>query len=162
MQFKVRRAILGDEMALRTVRLQALADSPRAFSSTYEREAARTLEDWRRWLAPSATFILEADGEPCGLAAGVPDQNAASVIELTAMWVRPEARGKGAADALVSSVKSWAAEMGASSVRLIVNEDNTSARRCYERCGFRPTGRRSVLERTGDIEIEMICNLHPA
>jgi ribosomal protein S18 acetylase RimI-like enzyme len=78
------------------------------------------------------------------------------------MWVRPDSRGKGAADALVSSVKSWAAEMGAASVRLIVNEDNTSARRCYERCGFRPTGRRSVLERTGDIEIEMICNLHPA
>jgi GNAT superfamily N-acetyltransferase len=155
MRFEVRRAAIGDESVLRELRLQALTDSPRAFSSTYEREVARTIEDWRRWLAPAATFILKDDGEPRGLVAGVPDQNDASIMHLMAMWVHPDIRGTGAADALISSVKAWAVHKGASEVRLKVVEGNDRARRCYESAGFRPTGRQSVIERNGDLEIEM-------
>jgi hypothetical protein len=59
LQFDVRLAAIGDEHVLRSLRLQALADSPGAFSSTYERELARTIEDWRQWLAPGVTFILQ-------------------------------------------------------------------------------------------------------
>jgi GNAT superfamily N-acetyltransferase len=157
MEFTVRRAVIGDEAVLRTLRLQALSDSPRAFSSTYDRELARTTEDWRRWLAPSATFLLEADGEARGLVAGLPDAQDSSVVYLMAMWVHPEMRGTGAADLLVSSVKAWAAEVGAAQVRLNVVKGNDRARRCYERAGFRDTGRRGVIERTGDVEIEMSC-----
>jgi GNAT superfamily N-acetyltransferase len=105
MQFNVRRAVIGDEPVLRALRLQALTDSPRAFSSTYERELARATEDWRLWLAPGVTFILEAGGEPCGLVAGSRDQHDFSVVHLMAMWVHPDVRGTGAADVLVSSVK---------------------------------------------------------
>src|SRR5271170_4948620 len=119
-EFHVRRAVIGDETALRALRLQALTDSPRAFSSTYERELARTTEDWRRWLAPSATFFLEADGEARGLVAGVSDTHDSSVVHLMAMWVHPDVRGTGAADLLVSSVKGWAAGVGAKEVRLNV------------------------------------------
>lgn len=158
MRFAVRRAALGDEAVLRALRLQALSDSPRAFSSTYERELARTTEDWRRWMAPGVTFLLEADGQPRGLVAGVRDQQDSSVVHLMAMWVHPDARGTGAADILVTSVKSWAVEVGATQVHLDVVEDNLRARRCYERAGFRATGRQSVLERTGDVELEMICD----
>jgi GNAT superfamily N-acetyltransferase len=158
MEFSVRRAAIGDEPLLRTLRLQALTDSPRTFGSTYEREVARTMEDWRRWLAPGATFLLEAGGEPRGLVAGVRDANDALAVHLMAMWVHPGLRGTGAADALVSSVKAWANEIGATQVRLNVVERNTRARRCYERSGFRATGRRSVLERSGDTEIEMTCD----
>ena len=167
MQFSVRRAIIGDEPVLRTLRLQALTDSPRAFSSTYEREVARTAEDWRGWLSPAATFILEADGEPRGLVAAVPDQNDASIMHLMAMWVHPNIRGTGAADALISAVKAWAVHKGATEVRLKVVAGNDRARRCYERAGFRPTGRQSVLEKNGDVEIEMawsgdsVLNLPP-
>jgi GNAT superfamily N-acetyltransferase len=158
MQFRVRRAVIGDEAVLRALRLQALTDSPRAFSSTYERELARTAEDWRRWLAPGATYLLEADGEARGLVAGVPDAHDSSVVHLMAMWVHPYVRGTGAADLLVSSVKAWAAEVSATQVRLNVVESNSRARRCYERAGFRDTGRRGLIERTGDVEIEMICD----
>jgi len=150
----VRRAVIGDEAALRALRLQALTDSPQAFGSTYEREAARTVEDWRRWLAPGVTFLLEADGEARGLVAGVRDPQDASVVNLMAMWLHPDFRGAGAADALVSSVKSWAAEVGAAQVRLNVVGDN-------ERAGFRATGRQGVVEKNGNIEIEMSCALVP-
>lgn len=155
MEFTVRRAAIGDEAVLREMRLQALTDSPRAFSSTYEREVARTTEDWRRWLAPSATFLLEADGETRGLVCGVPDTHDSSVVYLMAMWVHPDVRGTGAADLLVSRVKAWASEVGAKEVRLNVVEGNDRAKRCYERAGFRDRGRRGVIERTEDIEIEM-------
>ena len=67
MRFEVRRAVIGDEPVLRSLRLQALTDSPRSFSSTYERELARTTQDWQRWMAPGVTFILVAEGEPRGL-----------------------------------------------------------------------------------------------
>jgi GNAT superfamily N-acetyltransferase len=155
MQFSVRRAVIGDEPVLRAVRLQALSDSPTAFSSTYERELARTTEDWQRWLAPGVTFLLEAGGEACGMVAGVRDSRDTSVVHLMAMWVHPDHRGTGAADALVSTVKAWAAEVGATQVRLKVVERNERARRCYERAGFRPTGWQGVLEKNGDVEIEM-------
>jgi GNAT superfamily N-acetyltransferase len=155
MQFDVRRAAIGDEPVLRALRLQALTDSPKAFGSTYERELARTTEDWKRWLSPGVTFILEASGEPRGLVAGSRDPHDASVVHLMAMWVHPDLRGTGAADLLVSSVKAWAAEAGATQVRLNVLENNGPARRCYEPTGFRATGRQGVVERTGDIEMEM-------
>jgi ribosomal protein S18 acetylase RimI-like enzyme len=163
MQFEVRRAPIGDESVLRELRLQALTESPRAFSSTYEREVARTIEDWRRWLAPAATFILTADGEPRGLVAGVPDQNDASIMHLMAMWVHPDIRGTGAADLLISSVKAFAAQLGATQVLLKVVENNGRAKRCYERAGFRATGRQGVIEKNGDVEIEMTwaCGPHP-
>ena len=80
-RFQVRRAVIGDEPVLRPLRLQALTDSPVAFSSTYERELARTTEDWRRWRAPGATFILEADGEPRGLVSGSRDAHGFSMVD---------------------------------------------------------------------------------
>lgn len=159
MEFSIRRAVIGDESVLRELRLQALADSPRAFSSSYEREAGRTTEDWRRWMAPGVvTFILEADGQARGLVAGTRDANETSVAHLMAMWVHPRLRGTGAADALVSSVKAWAVEAGVTEVRLNVVENNERARGCYERAGFRATGRQGVVEKSGDIEIEMAWN----
>ncbi len=48
MRCELRRAVIGDEPVLRALRLPALTDSPTAFSSTYERELARTTEGWRR------------------------------------------------------------------------------------------------------------------
>jgi len=142
---------------LRELRLQALSDSPNAFGSTYERELARTLEEWQRWLSPAATFILEADGEPRGLVAGIRDEEDASIVHLKSMWVHPDVRGTGAAHALIATVKNWAAESGAAEVRLFVFENNSRARRCYERAGFRATGRDAILERDGEREIEMSC-----
>lgn len=155
MRFHVRRAIPGDEPVLRKLRLQALADSPQAFGSTYQQELARTPEDWRRWLAPRVTFLLEANGEVRGLVAGVPDPQDSEVVDLRSMWVHPDQRGTGAADTLVSCVKSWASEVGAKRVRLQVFDNNGRARRCYERAGFRATDRPATVGQTGNLEIEM-------
>ena len=151
----VRRATLGDEPILRELRLLALSDTPDAFGSTYDRELARTEADWRRWLAPGATFILD-DGEgPRGLVAGMHDAADPEIVHLMAMWVHPGLRRSGASDALVAAVLAWARDEHARVVRLAVIGANVPARRCYERNGFRATGKQSVRERDGAIEIEM-------
>jgi GNAT superfamily N-acetyltransferase len=159
MEFLVRQAVFGEEGVLRGLRIQALKDSPSAFSTTLEREMARTTEDWRKWLGPGVTFLLEAGGEARGLVNGSRDPEDASVVLLRAMWVQPEMRGTGAAAALVEAVKAWAKEIGAKEVRLDVVEKNLRARRCYERAGFRATGKTGVVEKSGDVEIEMVCGV---
>jgi len=151
---KVRRAAMGDESVLRDLRLQALADAPDAFGSTYERELARSTDDWRRWLSPGATFILEDREAARGLVACARDAADASVVHLMAMWVAPASRGSGAADALVTEVIAWARADGARLVRLQVVEHNAPARRLYERHGFRATGVTRVRERDGAIELD--------
>ena len=140
---------------LRALRLQALADAPDAFGSTYERELARTVDDWRRWLSPGATFILEDRLAACGLVACARDAADATIVHLMAMWVAPAARGSGAADALVNQVIAWARADGARVVRLQVVEDNVRARRLYERHGFRVTGVTRVRERDGAVELDV-------
>jgi GNAT superfamily N-acetyltransferase len=151
----VRRAAIGDEATLRELRLRALADAPEAFGSTYERELARTVDDWRRWLSPGATFILEEAGAACGLVACAQDASDASDVDLMAMWVAPSVRGRGAGDPLVGEVIAWARGHGARVVRLQVVQDNAPARRLYERHGFRVTAAARMRPRDGAIELDM-------
>jgi ribosomal protein S18 acetylase RimI-like enzyme len=152
--FAVRRAAVGDVATLRAVRLEALAEAPEAFGSTYERELARTTADWQGWLSRGATFFVEADGAR-GLVAGRRDEGDGAVVQLMAMWVHPALRGGAAADALVSSVVAWAAAQGAAIVRLRVARGNDRAIRCYERNGFQRTGRQVTGQRESLVEIEM-------
>ena len=159
MHFTVRRAEIADVPVLRTLRIEALSTEPDAFGSTLERELGRTEEEWKRWIAPNPTFLLESGGEPRGMVAGMQDSDDASTAHLMAMWVHPQARGTGAAASLIAAVRQWAGDIGAAQVRLKVVETNLRARRCYERCGFRATGRRFVREKDGAIELEMALAL---
>src|SRR5262245_31238957 len=76
----VRRAISGDEPVLRALRLEALSIDPGAFGSTYERELARTTADWRRWLSPGATFLLDTSDGAKGLVSGKIDETDPTVV----------------------------------------------------------------------------------
>jgi ribosomal protein S18 acetylase RimI-like enzyme len=151
----VRRAAFGDEPVLRALRLEALAESPEAFSSTLERERARTTDDWRRWLSPpGVTLLLEERGEARGLVAGTRHAEEPGVAYLMAMWVDPRLRGSGAADLLIRRHLEWADEAGARLVRLGVMDANVRARRAYERHGFRLSGTRTQ-QRDGRVELQM-------
>jgi len=159
MNFTVRRAQLEDLASLRDLRIQALTESPTAFSSTVDIELARAPETWRRWLTNGATFLLTAEGRDSGIAAGLPDKDDPSIVYLVSMWVHPSLRGSGAAEHLVAAVKEWAVRFGASQVRLLCVRDNIRAGRFYERVGFRSTGKNIVRERDGAIELELACQV---
>lgn len=152
---RTRRATTGDESALRDLRLQALLDEPHAFGSTYERELERTNDDWRKWMSPGVTFILEDAERPRGIVAAARDPKLSDAVQLMAMWVHPELRGSGAADLLVEDVVGWARSQGAYRVCLLVVDGNLRARRFYERVGFRAPGRTRIRQRDGAIEVEM-------
>ena len=129
----------GDEALLRDVRIAALTDSPAAFSSTLQREHARSVADWRRWFSPGVTFLwLDEAGAGGGLVAAVVDA-AGRRAELMSMWVRPDLRGHGVGDALVGGVVQWSQQQGLS-LLLHVVDDNGAAAALYVRLGFRATG----------------------
>jgi GNAT superfamily N-acetyltransferase len=151
----VRRAALGDELTLREIRLQALSDAPNAFGSTYEREVARTISDWQRWMSPGVAFILYVPAGARGMVAGLRDETDPEVVHLMAMWVHPTIRGSEGAAELVAAVVGWSRSEGAKVVRLKVIQGNDRARRFYERMGFRSTGQEEIRQRDGLIEIQM-------
>ena len=81
-------------------------------------------------------FVAEDDGTLVGLAhvrLFARPLAAASGLYLDDLFVSPAARGKGAAPALLASVKAFAAEHGHSVVRWITAEDNARARGLYDK-----------------------------
>jgi ribosomal protein S18 acetylase RimI-like enzyme len=66
-------------------------------------------------------------------------------MHLVGMWVDPQRRRRGVAQALVEQAVCWAEERQAREVILWVADHNIPARRLYERIGFRPTGERQPL-----------------
>jgi len=137
------RVLTPDDWALwRQLRLAALADAPDAFGSRlsdWQGEGDRE-ERWRARLAIPGSFNVVAvlDGQPVGMASGVPAADAAA--ELISMWVGPGARGKGVGDALVDVVEGWARRERAMSLRLAVSQGNENAVALYRRRGLSLTG----------------------
>lgn len=151
---EIRRLVPDDWASLRQVRLASLADAPDAFSSTLAREQGFGEQLWRSRTASSAIFLAWQHGQPAGMAAGVPEQavRAAGFSDATpgaahlmSMWVSPDARGQGIADALVAWVCDWASAEGAAQLELWVTEVNARARAFYRRLGFVSTGRRQLV-----------------
>lgn len=127
---------------VRAVRLRALRDAPDAFWSTFDEERDDPPEQWRERLAraDAVTFLGVVDDADAGIAVGAPHHADPDDAGLYAMWVAPEARGRGLGDALVAAVVSWATDAGYPILRLEVADANAAAVALYARAGFAPTG----------------------
>ncbi len=97
-----------------------------------------------RWVAAVAepetrTLIAVSDRQPVG---------AACVTDgwLEGLYVVPEHWGTGLADELHGRALELLRELGSASCKLWVLEDNTRARRFYERRGWRENGETRVVE----------------
>ena len=66
-------------------------------------------------------------------------ENESGLLLMDGIFVRPEARGRGAGGALLDAVCAEAERRGLRGVRLDVIDDNARARALYERKGFTPT-----------------------
>ena len=131
------RALTSDDWkAWRALRLAALAEAPDAFGSTLAGWQNAPEERWRDRLSiPGALDLIALhDGDPAGMATGIPDGNGS--VEVISVWVDPAARGAGVGDALLAEIARWATGSGAAVVRLAVRRDNGPAIRLYERAGF--------------------------
>lgn len=144
---RVRHALAADCHHLREIRLASLATDPDAFGGTFAHALSHPSGWWERWAAESElgvsqrTFVLEADdGRWMGLALVRRADGEAGSAVLNAMWVAPEARGRGGSGLLCDACAAWAAERGCRELSLTVVVENHAARHAYEAAGFAVSG----------------------
>lgn len=146
----------------RDARLRALADSPTAFGSTYEREAAFSEALWRERLASKDGVSVLGTADGSAVAMGGTFVPGDGWCHLFGMWVDPAWRGRGLSLRVLDLLTTWAADRDLP-VSLHVTVGNLVARAVYERRGFVATGEtcplrpgaaerieRMVLPSTGD------------
>jgi N-acetylglutamate synthase-like GNAT family acetyltransferase len=95
--------------------------------------------------ADAETFVAVADGRVVGLAtvhARDVLHQPRPFVQLTALVVPPDMRGRGVGRTLVATVEHWATEHGADRLVLTTALHRAEAPGFYERLGFEHTGRR--------------------
>lgn len=137
--YNVRRIGAEEWRKYKRIRLEALRHDPQAFASSYEREAARTDEDWQsRIAAATGEFIgVESGGDFLAIG-GAYAENDAGEWNVVAIYVSPEHRGQGLGRILMEGIIGIMKDRG--DVRrlvLDVNVKQTAAIGLYESCGFR-------------------------
>lgn len=138
----IRRLNPGEAALYRALRLEALAESPDAFATTYEAAVARDEESWIQQADGSASgpdraiFVAIAQ-QPAGLAAIYRDAGDTTVGELIQMWIAPEHRGTTLAGDLLGALLDWAVRQGFEKIRAEVTPGNQRALGFYQKCGFR-------------------------
>jgi ribosomal protein S18 acetylase RimI-like enzyme len=132
--------------AFKSVRLQALQDSPGAFGSTYARESAFSEDEWLsravNMNGEKRIGYLAMDNElPCGIIGSFLDEQNTTQAQVIAMWVAPAYRRTGLGSALIAAIQGWARSKGISTLLLMVTSNNHAAIAFYQRLGFTLTGR---------------------
>ena len=143
-EIEVRVALASEWETVRTIRLQALCESPEAFGSSLARESVMDEGTWLGRISSGHWVLAWINGQPCGVAAGVVDRESGD-HELVGLWVVPDRRGNGVATALIESIRSWATDLHAETLVLRVVETNMPAQRLYARFGFVRTGQRAPV-----------------
>lgn len=142
MTLELRTIVERDWQMARVLRLRSLSEDPDAFAATFAVENAFDDASWiarAKWNAEgvATTGVLAfIDGAAVGIAVGV---RKADVVELNALWVAPEARGKHVGEALVEAVCAWARARGVGCVELEVALTSHAAQALYRKLGFEPT-----------------------
>jgi RimJ/RimL family protein N-acetyltransferase len=134
---QIRLLTPADAASYRAIRLAGLKDTPEAFGSTFEAEAAKPLAWFFNRLTAAQIFGALRGREVVGVAGfAVRDgEKEAHKGLLWGMYVRPEARGTGVAPRLVEAVIDFARPR-VELIQLSVVMGNEPARRLYARLGF--------------------------
>jgi len=141
---QIRPLTPADAAAYRALRLEALQESPTAYVTSYEEDAALTSEELNQRLTPSeqaTTFGAFAGEELAGIGTLIRPTRARLNFRATivGMYVAPAHRRTGMASRLVARCIGRAREMsGLDEVCLCVTVGNEAARRCYLAGGFVP------------------------
>jgi GNAT superfamily N-acetyltransferase len=129
---------------LRTTRLRALRDSPRAFMSHYETEVGWGEAQWRERFTAATWAVAVESGTVIGIA-GLVDGNGDDGRHVEWTWVDPDRRRRGVFRALLEALIDLQRGNGARDMALWVLENNHEARQVYAQLGFQPTGERQHL-----------------
>jgi GNAT superfamily N-acetyltransferase len=147
---------VNDAPLLRSIRLEALLDSPEAYGSTYKESRTWADRHWRALARQWNYYLAEMDGRPVGVASGGLNELHPGTRWLYGMYVSPAARGSGVADLLVNAVSQWARDEGADELYLHVARPMERARAFYDSIGFRATGEVIKMERDPSILLDTL------
>lgn len=137
----IREANLADAEQFRSLRLLALQESPTSFSADYQVNLKQPMSFWEGRLIfdeYGMIFFAEYDSQLIGMT-GIRKGETPKTKHGAYIWgvyIRPEWRGLHLAEALIETCSEWAEAREVGIVKLGVVTTNTSAIRCYERCGF--------------------------
>ncbi|MFE5588376.1 GNAT family N-acetyltransferase [Kitasatospora sp. NPDC056531] len=160
MHYFIRRMTSTEWRELRTIRLEALRDSPTAFSSSYDDAATLPDDVWQQRAAveatseEGATFIAADEaGNWVGIAGVAPLPDVPDHVHVHSVYVSPTYRGPAgpAADLLKASIRYAQDHTDIRWLTLGVHESNERALAFYRRFGFEDTGKTVpyVLNRSG-------------
>jgi ribosomal protein S18 acetylase RimI-like enzyme len=141
----IRESTPADLMQYRDLRLSALLDSPTAFSADYELNLNQPMSFWEGRVKPDEygkLFFAEYESQLIGMT-GIRQGELPKTRHGGYIWgvyVRSEWRGLHIAEVLIETCTNWAETREINIVKLGVMTNNTSAVRCYERCGFTTYG----------------------
>ena len=142
----IREANSADAASFRTLRLEALQNSPIAFSADYQKTFNQPAKHWQDLLSPnpdeSSMFIGEQDGKLIAMT-GVMRNNSPKTRHSAWIWgvyVTPDWRGLHIAEEIINDCLEWGKARSVVLAKLGVAAVNQPAIRCYERCGFKVYG----------------------
>lgn len=126
---------VNDWQRLRSIRLQALAESGHAFGGTYEVESAEDEAAWRSKFEKNDFLIASVDGvDAAMLSVEVLNGDFGATCWIGGCWSNPSFRGKGLMRAMFTYIdeqeKDWKIQ------GLGVWTDNYNAIAAYEKLGF--------------------------
>jgi len=140
----MRQAVPGDAARLRELRIEALSDSPVAFTADLDAARVEAVESWaerlRAYERENQGLICVAEAEErlvgmCGLYRGNRPKTRHSGM-IWGVYVGPAWRGLRIADGLLRECLVWGQAHRVVVAKLGVNTSNMPAIRCYTRCGF--------------------------
>lgn len=170
--YEIRPVAPTEWRRIREVRLRALQDpvAAVAFARNHADEAALPDEEWQRRASGvgAQQFAVirprsENDGDEGGdgdewVGMAVVIAERADYLSVNAVYLSPELRGTGVAEALFATVVEWTWAR-ADRLYLWVHQDNPRAETFYQRMGFIRTGRTMAYPlNPSQTEYEMVLN----
>jgi GNAT superfamily N-acetyltransferase len=149
----IRRSGPGDWPDLRTIRLEALADTPDAYGSTYGETVLWSDAQWKDNATNRLYYLAHRDGRVVGMVSGGFNDGHPGTRWLYGMYVTPSERGTGTAAALVKAIEEWATSEGVDEIYLHVTSTVPRARAFYEKIGFQPNGERFSMQRDASLTL---------
>lgn len=142
----IREANPADARQFRQLRLDALQNSPIAFTADYQRNLNHPPKHWEDLLTmqadESTIFLAEHEENLMGMT-GIARGGSPKTRHGAWIWgvfVRTDWRGMHIAGELIRSCFAWARARKIVLAKLGVAVVNTPAINCYERCGFKTYG----------------------
>lgn len=164
----IRQLNPNDSAIYKTLRLEALINSPEAFSSSFEEEENDSLEKYEIRFKGTSSFTYGAfkQEQLLGTVTLLLETKKKLLHRATivAMYVTPEARGMGVGKSLMLQAIQKAKEIGhVKQVYLVVTSTNEPAKGLYTSLGFKTYGIDKEALKIGDVFFDdelMVLNLN--